>query len=46
MGVFNKTIIPLALVGYDMIIAKPALFENHGPKLIPNVTSIMSETSL
>ena len=25
MGVFNKTIIPLALVGYEMIIANPAL---------------------
>ena len=24
-GVFNKTIIPLALVGYEMIIAKSAL---------------------
>ena len=24
-GVFNKTIIPLALVGYDMIIANSAL---------------------
>ena len=24
-GVFNKTIIPLALVGYEMIIANPAL---------------------
>ena len=25
MGVFNKTIIPLALVGYEMIIANSAL---------------------
>ena len=25
MGVFNKTIIPLTLVGYEMIIAKSAL---------------------
>ena len=25
VGVFNKTIIPLALVGYEMIIAKSAL---------------------
>ena len=25
MGVFNKTIIPLALVGYEMIIADSAL---------------------
>ena len=25
VGVFNKTIIPLALVGYDMIIANSAL---------------------
>ena len=25
MGVFNKTIIPLALVGYEMIIANLAL---------------------
>ena len=25
MGVLNKTIIPLALVGYEMIIAKSAL---------------------
>ena len=24
MGVFNKTIIPLALAGYEMIIAKEA----------------------
>ena len=25
-GVFNKTIIPLALVGYEMIIAKLAIY--------------------
>ena len=25
MGIFNKTIIPLALVGYEMIIANSAL---------------------
>ena len=25
MGVFNKTILPLALVGYEMIIANSAL---------------------
>ena len=35
-GVFNKTIIPLTLVGYEMIIANLALFASlaiyHGAK--------------
>ena len=28
-GVFNKTIIPLALVGYKMIVAKSARLSSH-----------------
>ena len=40
MGVFNKTIIPLALVGYEMIIADSALRASLAiHQLISNVPS-------
>ena len=33
MGVFNETIIPLTLVGYEMIIANSALRASLGPRI-------------
>ena len=38
-GVFNKTIIPLALVGYEMIIANSALCASFAIYLISNARS-------
>ena len=34
MGVFNKTIIPLALVGYEMIIAN----RRYAPRWLPTIS--------
>ena len=39
VGVFNKTISPLALVGYEMIIANSTLRASLGYHLISNAHS-------
>ena len=40
MGIFNRTIIPLALVGYEMIIAKSYPVHTRGIIILSHVTGL------